>query len=94
MSLDSGVSLGQLLLALGVMLTTGGIAWGALIQRVKTLEKEVEALSGFATTLAVMQSELTHIKRGIDNITGSWLFKEPPSYVAMDRPTNDMRRPK
>ena len=94
MSLDSGVSLGQLIVALTVILLGGAMTWGSLLQRVKTLEKEVEALSGFATTLAVMQSELTHIKRGIDNITGSWLFKEPPSYVAMDRPTNDMRRPK
>ena len=80
MNLESGVSLGQLLLALFVLIGTGGIAWGALMQRVKTLEKEVEALSGFATTLAVMQTEIGHIKAGIERITGSWLFKEPPGY--------------
>lgn len=87
MDLASGVSLGQMILAIGVMLVTGGIAWGALLQRVKTLEKEVEALSGFGTTLAVMQTEISHIKSGIEQITSSWLFKEPPSYVTAPAPS-------
>lgn len=97
MNLESGVSLGQMLFGIGVMLVTGGIAWGALLQRVKTLEKEVEALSGFSTTLAVMQTEIGHIKSGIEQITGSWLFKEPPAYDAIERPVgppNRARRPK
>jgi dipeptide/tripeptide permease len=80
-NLESGVSLGTLLLTLGGVLVTGGIAWGALLQRVKTLEREVEALSGFAVSMAKVESEVGHIKSAIEQITGSWLFREPPSYV-------------
>ena len=86
MNLESGVSLGQLLLALFVLLAGGGTAWGALLQRVKTLEKEVEALSGFAVTLATMQAEIGHIKEGIATITSSWLFRDPPAYDQLQRP--------
>jgi hypothetical protein len=95
-NLDSGVSLGQLLLAIAVLLATGGVTWGGMIQRVKTLEREVEALSGFAVTLATMQAEITHIKSGIEAITNSWLFREPPSYDAVERPIGvpSPRRPK
>jgi hypothetical protein len=82
MDLEAGVSLGQLLLAIGVVVATGGIAWGGLMQRVKTLEKEVESLSGFAVALATMQLEISHIKSGIEQITGSWLFREPPGYIS------------
>lgn len=87
MNLESGVSLGQLLLAIGVLMVTGGVTWGGLLQRVKTLEKEVETLSGFAVTLATMQTEIGHIKTGINQITGSWLFKEPPPYEGQLPPT-------
>lgn len=80
MNLESGVSLGTLLLTLFGVILTGGIAWGALLQRVKTLEKEVATLSGFAVTLGQMQTEIGHIKKGIDDLTSSWLFREPPGY--------------
>jgi hypothetical protein len=53
---------------------------------VKTLEKEVAALSGFAVTLATMQTEIGHIKEGIGQITASWLFREPPGYDTLERP--------
>lgn len=86
MNLESGVSLGQLLLSIAVLLATGGVTWGGLLQRVKTLEKEVEALSGFSSALAVLQTEIGHIKTEIEKITGSWLFKEPPGYDAIERP--------
>jgi dipeptide/tripeptide permease len=82
MGLDSGVSLGTLLLTIGGVLVAGGIAWGSLLQRVKVLEDEVKNLSGFAVTLATMQAEIGHIKQGIEQLTGSWLFREPPGYVA------------
>lgn len=85
MNLESGVSLGQLLLAIAVLLATGGVTWGGLLQRVKTLEREVEALSGFAVTLATMQAEIGHIKSGIEQITSSWLFREPPTYEPGER---------
>lgn len=87
MDLEAGVNLGQLLLSLFVILFAGGITWGGLLQRVKTLEKEVGELSGFAVTLATMQSEIGHIKTGIEQITGSWLFKEPPGYTDLSRPS-------
>ena len=92
MNLDSGVSLGQLLLALGVMLTTGGIAWGALIQRVNTLEKEVETLSGFDKRLITIEQQSIYMVKEIDKITGSWLFREPAVFDAMERPTSPGRR--
>jgi hypothetical protein len=94
MSLDSGVSLGQLLLAFAVLLATGGVTWGGMLQRVKTLEREVEALSGFAVTLATMQADLGHLKTSIDHITGSWLFREPPGYDVLERPVPSKRPPK
>lgn len=93
MNLEAGVSLGQLLLAIGVVVCAGGVTWGGLMQRVKTLEKEVAELSGFAVTLATMQAEISHIKSGIEQLTGSWLFKEPPGYVAPNPHSPDRRRP-
>lgn len=92
--MSSGVSVGQLILALGVLLVTGGVAWGALLQRVKTLESEVKALSGFAVSLATMQTEIGHIKEGINQITGSWLFKTPPGYDTLERPEVTPRAPR
>jgi hypothetical protein len=86
LNLESGVSLGQLLLAIAVLLATGGVTWGGLLQRVKTLEREVEALSGVAVTLATINAEIAHIKTGVEAITNSWLFREPPTYDAIERP--------
>ncbi|MDO8912288.1 MAG: hypothetical protein Q8N10_03260 [Phenylobacterium sp.] len=93
MTLESGVSIGQLLLAILVLLASGGTAWGALLQRVKTLEKEVEALSGFAVKLATMEADIGHIKTGITQITGSWLFREPPLYDEIKRQPAPRKRP-
>lgn len=80
MDLSSGVSLGTLLLTLASVLITGGIAWGSLLQRVKTLEKEVETLSGFAERLTRIEERTNFTANEIAKITGSWLFKEPPGY--------------
>lgn len=84
MNLSSGVSLGQLILAFGVMLVTGGVAWGALMQRVKTLEHEVEALSGFSATLARIDERLSNLVDDVKDIKGSWLMKDPPGYTALN----------
>lgn len=84
MNLSSGVSLGQLLLAFAVMLVTGGIAWGALLQRVKTLEREVVALSGVATTLARMDERLSNLVADVKDIKASWVMKDPPSYTQIN----------
>jgi hypothetical protein len=80
MNLSSGVSLGQLLLALGVLLLSGGVAWGGILQRVKTLEKEVEALSGFAEGLARIDERTVRMATDITTIMNSWLLKEPAGY--------------
>lgn len=80
MNLSSGVSLGQLLLALCVILATGGVAWGGVLQRIKTLEKEVEALSGFAEGLARIDERTHRMAQDINTIMNSWLLKEPPGY--------------
>lgn len=84
MNLSSGVSLGQLILAFGVMLVTGGVGWGALMQRVKTLEREVEALSGFAATLARIDERLLNLVDDVKDIKGSWVMKEPPGYTMLN----------
>lgn len=91
MNLEAGVSLGQLLLALGVVIATGGMAWGALLQRVKTLEKEVETLSGFSERLARIETGQAYIQAEVGKITGSWLFKEPPGYEALAREPGSRR---
>lgn len=85
MDLSSGVSLGQLLLALGVLLATGGMAWGAITQRVKSLEREVETLSGLAERLTRIEEKTTYIGTEIGKLTTSWLFREPPKYAEIER---------
>jgi Tfp pilus assembly protein PilN len=91
MNLDSGVSLGQLILAISVMLATGGVAWGGLMQRVKTLEKEVEALSGFAATLARLDERTHNMAQDISEIKGSWVLSDPPRYTEVSRPLDKPR---
>lgn len=93
MNLASGVSLGQLLVSLGVMLVAGGVAWGSLLQRVRTLEKEVAALAGFGERLARIEEQNKSIKSALDQVTGSWLFREPPSYSPNDFNPPSRRRP-
>jgi hypothetical protein len=96
-NLESGVSLGQLLISLVVIILGGGVTWGGLLQRVKALEKEVEALSGFAVSLARLEAEMGFIKTELGKLTGSWLFREPPSYDTLERPMGQQprtRRPK
>lgn len=85
MNLESGVSLGQLILALAVMLATWGATWGALLQRVKTLEKEVAALSDFATMLARIDERTQHTAADVKEIKGSWVLSDPPRYSEMAR---------
>lgn len=80
MDLNSGVSLGTLIVTLSGVLITGGIAWGSLLQRVKTLEKEVATLSGFAERLTRIEERTNYTATEIGKITGSWLFKQPPGY--------------
>lgn len=86
MNLSSGVSLGQLILAFGSMLVVSGVAWGSLMQRVKTLEREVTALSGFAATLARIDERILNIKEDVQEIKGSWLLTDPPRYTNISRP--------
>lgn len=94
MSLDSGVSLGQLLLAIGVMLCTGGIAWGSISQRVKSLEREVEALSGLTERLTRIEEQTGFIRTELGKITTSWLFREPPGYDELGRPAEPRTAPR
>lgn len=82
MDLSAGVSLGQMLLALGGTLVTCGVAWGSLSQRVKTLEKELETMSGLAERLTRIEEQTGYANRQLDKITGSWLFKEPQAPAA------------
>lgn len=88
MSLETGVNLGTLLLSLGVVLVASGVAWGSLLQRVQVMEKEIAKLSGFDGRLISIESDVRHmkedlgeVKAGVQQLTGSWLMSEPPSYV-------------
>lgn len=86
MNLSSGVSLGTLLFSFASMLVVVGIAWGILLQRVKTLEREVAALSKFAETLARIDERILNIKEDVQEIKGSWLLTDPPRYTSISRP--------
>lgn len=93
MDLDAGVSLGQLMLSIGVLLVTGGIAWGGLLQRMKTLEREVEALSGFAVTLARIDERIMALVEDVGEIKRSWILSDPPRYSEITRPLDKPRKP-
>lgn len=88
MNLSSGVSLGQLLIAFGVLLVSGGVAWGGLLQRVKALEHDVDALKNLfpavAERLARIEEKMTHAAEGISDLKRSWVFREPPGYTAIN----------
>jgi hypothetical protein len=96
--LSSGVSVGQLLLSMSLILVTGGIAWGSITQRVKSLEREVETLAGLTERLTRIEEQTGFIRQEIGKLTTSWLFREPPGYDGLDRPsvqpTPRNRRPK
>jgi hypothetical protein len=86
LNLESGASLGQVLLAFSVMLVTSGITWGSLFQRVKTLEAEVNQLSDVKTELAVIKSEMSHIKIGRGGDHQLLAVPRAPTYDAIERP--------
>ena len=81
MNLASGVSLGQLILALGVVLATSGVAWGGLLQRVKTLESQIRAMSGFAEAIGRIDERTLQMGKDIAAIKGSSLFADPPAWA-------------
>ena len=91
MSLSSGVSLGQLILALSVVLVTSGVAWGGLLQRVRTLETQLKAMSGFAEAIGRIDERTLQMGKDLSAIKGSGFFAEPPDYVALSR--QGRRRP-
>lgn len=65
-NLESGATLGQLLIAATVMLVSSGIAWGNLLTRVRTLEKQIDGLphrlTRVETVVEGIQSDVTEIK--------------------------------
>lgn len=75
-----------MLLAFGSMLVVSGVAWGSLLQRVRTLEREVAALSGFAELLARIDERTLNIAKSVDDIKGSWVLTDPPRYSNISRP--------
>jgi hypothetical protein len=57
-----------------------GVAWGSLHQRVKSLEAERAALSKIPERLATLETEIKNTNAKLDQLMGSWLFREPPAY--------------
>jgi hypothetical protein len=86
MNLQTGVSLGQLLFGFVSILFVSGIAWGGLLQRVRTLEREVKALSGFSDLLSRIDERTKNIKEDVSAIKRSWVMADPPGYDAIKRP--------
>ena len=80
MNLASSVSVGQLILALVVVLLGGAVTWGGLLQRVKTLEAEVEKLLGLGERMARVEEGIKGANSKLDQIVNSWLFQQPPGY--------------
>jgi hypothetical protein len=88
MNLSSGVSLGQLLIAFSVLLVSGGVAWGGLLQRVKTLERDVDlikqALPALQLGMATLVANTAHTKEAVDKLTDCWIGREPPSWLVVN----------
>lgn len=68
MNLEAGASVGQVIIAFATLLASGGIAWGALLQRVKTLEKQVEGLPGVSERLRVVETRLEGVQEDVADI--------------------------
>lgn len=81
MTLDSGVSLGQLLLAVSAVLLSGGVAWGGLLARVRSLESEVATLGGMGERIARVETKLDGIVEQLRELNRSvqWM-REPAAY--------------
>jgi hypothetical protein len=84
MDLSAGVSLGQLLLAFGVILVSGGAAFGTQREQIKTLQKEIAALSMFGQRLSVIETKTDNIEKGVDRLLSSWLLQEPANYTTLN----------
>lgn len=72
MNLETGATLGQLFMAVATTLSVCGIAWGSLLQRVRTLEKQVEGLPDrmmrVETVLEGVQDDVTEIKTDVREV--------------------------
>lgn len=68
MNLEAGASVGQVIIAFATLLVSGGIAWGGLMQRVKTLEKQVEGLPGISERLRVVETEVKNVGADVTEI--------------------------
>jgi hypothetical protein len=91
-NLSGGVSVGQLLLAMAVVIIGLAATWGGLLQRVKTLEAEVAKLAGLGEKMARVEEQLKGANGKLDQIMGSWLLREPPGYEFNSKPA-PRRRP-
>lgn len=70
MNLEAGVNVGQLLLAIAVMLVTSGIAWGGLLTRVRQMEKQLEGFPGVSERLRVVETKVEDIQGDVSEIKG------------------------
>jgi hypothetical protein len=85
MNLSSGVSLGQLLISLGVLFLTSGVAWGTLLQRVHTLEKQVDKLADLPERLAKLETTAKNTEGMVTTIFNR-LIGETRTFDQKDEP--------
>lgn len=88
MNLDSTVSLGSLLLSLGVVLISSGIAWGGLLARVRALERQVEKLENIPERLAAIETAARNTEAMVTRLLER-VMDEPRSFTP---PKGDERR--
>lgn len=82
MNLESGVSLGELLLSLAAVLVSGGVAWGGVVQRIKTLELEVSAMKDLDVRVARIETKLDGLVEQLRDLAASvrWMRDPAPPY--------------
>jgi uncharacterized protein (DUF433 family) len=68
LNLETTITAWQLILAIGTTLTVSGIAWGSLLQRVKTLEGHVSGLPEIDKRLTRVETVVEGIQDDVSDI--------------------------
>lgn len=82
MDLNSGVSLGQFCLAVGLLIAGWGVSWGSLLQRVKTVETEMASLKDLPIQMAEVKVMVANLTEHLKDLNSSirWMREPAPPY--------------